>query len=40
MSASASNDKLLFEAARDGKLEELKELLSKEDGSGYRDEVS
>jgi hypothetical protein len=37
---SASNDKLLFEAARDGKLEVVKELLSKGTGTGYRDEVS
>jgi hypothetical protein len=36
---SASNDKLLFEAARDGKLEEVKELLSKGTGTGYTDEV-
>jgi hypothetical protein len=37
---SASNDKLLYEAARDGKLEEVKELLSKGVGTGYRDVVS
>ena len=37
---SASNDKLLYEAARDGKLEEVKELLSKGVGTGYRDAVS
>jgi hypothetical protein len=38
---SASNDELLlFNAARDGKLEEVKELLSKGVGTGYRDEVS
>ena len=37
---SASNDKLLYEAARDGKLEEVKELLSKRVGTGYRDAVS
>jgi hypothetical protein len=37
---SASNDKLLFEAADNGKLEVVKELLSKGTGTGYRDEVS
>jgi hypothetical protein len=37
---SASNDKLLFYAARDGKLEEVKELLSKGVGTGYRNWVS
>ena len=37
---SASNDELLYEAARDGKLEVVKELLSKGTGTGYRDEVS
>ena len=37
---SASNDELLFYAARDGNLEEVKELLSKGTGTGYRDEVS
>jgi len=37
---SASNDELLFYAARDGKLEVVKELLSKGTGTGYRDEVS
>jgi len=37
---SASNDELLFNAARDGKLEEVKELLSKGVGTGYRNEVS
>jgi hypothetical protein len=37
---SASNDELLYEAARDGKLEVLKELLSKGTGTGYRDKVS
>ncbi len=37
---SASNDKLLYEAASDGKLKVLKELLSKGTGTGYRDWVS
>ena len=37
---SASNEKLLYEAARDGKLEKVKELLSKGVGTGYRDAVS
>ncbi len=37
---SASNDKLLYEAARDGKLEVVKELLSKGAGTGYSDVVS
>jgi hypothetical protein len=38
---STSNDELLlFNAARDGKLGEVKELLSKGTGTGYRDEVS
>ena len=37
---SASNDELLFNAARDGKLEKVIELLSKGTGTGYRDEVS
>jgi hypothetical protein len=37
---SASNDKLLYEAARDGKLKEVQELLSKGVGTGYRDVVS
>jgi len=38
---SASNDKLLlYLAARDGKLAEVKELLSKGVGTDYRDEVS
>jgi hypothetical protein len=37
---SSSNDKLLFEAAKDGKLEKVKELLSKGTGTGYRDWVS
>jgi len=37
---SASNDELLYEAARDGKLEKVKELLSKGVGTGYRDVVS
>jgi hypothetical protein len=38
---SASNDELfLFNAARDGKLEVVKELLSKGVGTDYRDEVS
>ena len=38
---SASNDELLlFNAARDGKLGEVKELLSKGTGPDYRDGVS
>jgi hypothetical protein len=37
---SASNDELLYNAARDGYLEDVKELLSKGVGTGYRDEVS
>ncbi len=38
---SASNDELLlYVASRDGKLEIVKELLSKGTGTGYRDEVS
>ncbi len=38
---SASNDELLlYNVARDGKLEVVKELLSKGVGTGYRDEVS
>ncbi len=37
---SASNDELLYNAARVGKLEVVKELLSKGTGTGYRDEVS
>jgi hypothetical protein len=37
---SASNDELLYEAARDGKLKVLKELLSKGAGTDYRDVVS
>ena len=37
---SASNDELLYEAARDGKLEVVKELLSKGTGTGYRSAVS
>ncbi len=38
---SASNDELLlYNAARDGKLEVVKELLSKGVGTGYRNEVS
>jgi hypothetical protein len=38
---SASNDELLlYEAARDGDLEEVKELLSKGTGTGYRNGVS
>ena len=37
---SASNDELLYEAARDGKLEKVKELLSKGVGTSYRNEVS
>jgi len=37
---SASNDELLFNAARDGNLKKVKELLSEGTGTGYRDEVS
>jgi hypothetical protein len=37
---SASNDELLYYAARDGKLAKVKELLSKGTGTGYRNEVS
>ena len=37
---SASNDKLLFEAADNGKLEVVKELLSKGTETDYRDEAS
>jgi len=37
---SASNDELLYNAARDGNLAKVKELLSKGVGTGYRDEVS
>ena len=37
---SASNDELLFNAARDGDLKKVKELLSKGVGTGYKDEVS
>jgi hypothetical protein len=37
---SAYNDELLYKAARDGKLEEVKELLSKRAGTGFRDDVS
>ena len=37
---STSNDVLLYLAARDGKLEEVKELLSKGVGTSYRDGVS
>ena len=36
---SASNEELLFYAARDGDLAKVKELLSKGTGTGYRDEV-
>jgi hypothetical protein len=37
---SASNDELLFNAAKRGDLKEVKELLSKGTGTGYQDEVS
>jgi hypothetical protein len=37
---SASNEELLFYAAWNGELEEVKELLSKGTGTGYRNEVS
>jgi hypothetical protein len=36
----ASNDELLYNAARDGNLPKVKEMLSKGTGTGYRDEVS
>ena len=37
---SASNDELLYYAARDGDLAKVKELLSKGVGTDYRDGVS
>ncbi len=37
---SASNDKLLYEAARDGDLTKVKEFLSKGTGTGYITAVS
>jgi hypothetical protein len=37
---SASNDELLLNAAMNGKLKVVKELLSKGTGTGYRDKVS
>jgi hypothetical protein len=37
---SASNDELLYYAARDGQLEKVKELLSKGVGTSYRNVVS
>jgi len=37
---SASNDELLYNAAKSGNLKKVKELLSKGAGTGYRDEVS
>ena len=38
---SASNDELLlYQAAKDGDLTKVKDLLSKGTGTGYRDEVS
>ena len=41
MGNQASNDELLYEAARDGKAEKVKELLSKGTRTaGYKDEVS
>ena len=33
------SDYLLYQAARDGKVEELKDLLSKGAGTGYEDKV-
>jgi len=39
MTSSASNDNLLFNAARVGNLEEVKELLSKGTETEYRDAV-
>ena len=37
---SASNDELLYRAARDGDLAKVKDLLSKGVGTGYKDGVS
>ena len=37
---SASNDELLFNAAKDGDLTKVKELLSKGTGIEYRDKAS
>jgi hypothetical protein len=37
---SASNDKLLYEAARDDDLSTVKVLLSKGVGTDYKDKVS
>jgi hypothetical protein len=37
---SASNDELLFYAAKSGDVTKVKELLLKGTGTGYRDEVS
>ena len=37
---SASNDKLLYQAANRDDLKEVKELLSKGTGTGYRNMVS
>ena len=37
---SASNDELLYEAAKSGNLEKVKELLSKGVETEYRDVVS
>jgi hypothetical protein len=39
MTSSASNDNLLFNAARVGNLEEVKELLSKGTETEYKDAV-
>ena len=37
---SASNDELLFNAARDGDVEKVKEMIIKGAGIEFRDEVS
>jgi hypothetical protein len=37
---SVSNEELLFNAARDGDIVKMKELLSKGTGTGFRNEVS
>jgi hypothetical protein len=37
---SASNDELLFNAAKSGDLAMVKDLLSKGVGTGYKDRVS
>ena len=37
---SASNDKLLYNAARDGDVAKVKDLMSKGTGTEYRNEVN